>query len=589
MHFDDRLETVLRLPVNSKALARAQYRQLLDIIGSAQGNTEGPQIDSAYRKLAELAVTIPADERAEMLHPSLSRLRNPRLLAVLADGEPSIASAAIGTARLSEDDWLALIPALPVRARGILRHRRGLGPQIDMLLAQLGISDRGLPPADIDARSAVGEREDEEPLELVELAADEAPLDEPQQGAPTANNDRTAARTSEAENDIATLLKRIEEFSKTRREGPGPNIKQTDTPRLPPEDHVEESQTKRTAPVDFATDTVGRIFWANEAVAPMVVGLRLAPLNQDGALAAPADITRALRHRQPLRNVPVSISGAPAVSGDWQTDAAPRFDRNLGSFTGYSGRFRRPAEDLESSSLSDPGPVETDRVRQILHELRTPANAIQISAEIIQQNLFGPTPHEYRAIAAMIASDIAYVLAGFGELERLAKLEGSVIDAPEGTGDIAAVTGSIVDQLQAYTEKRESGFAFNPTENPIHVGIAEEEVERLVWRLLAALAGEAAPNERLVLSCAQVDDQAVLVAELPAALAARDDEALFRSDADADTVRRTLSAGVFGAGFSLRLARAEAKAASGSLKRDGNHLYLILPALTAHSAAHSQN
>jgi len=84
------------------------------------------------------------------------------------------------------------------------------------------------------------------------------------------------------------------------------------------------------------------------------------------------------------------------------------------------------------------------------------------------------------------------------------------------------------------------------------------------------------------------DDQAVLHVELPAALAARDDEAIFRTSASAKSITRTLSAGMFGTGFSLRLARAEAKAAGGSLKRDGNHLWLMLPALTARSAANEQ-
>jgi hypothetical protein len=60
---------------------------------------------------------------------------------------------------------------------------------------------------------------------------------------------------------------------------------------------------------------------------------------------------------------------------------------------------------------------------------------------------------------------------------------------------------------------------------------------------------------------------------LPARLAAEDD--LF-----AATVRGTkgsINAGLFGTGFTLRLARAEARAAGGDLKREGDTLELILP------------
>ena len=477
---------------------------------------------------------------------------------------------------------------MPVRARGILRHRRGLGPRIEGLLAQLGISDRGLPPAQNDARSAIDARVDEEPLELTNLAEIESPLDEPPPGTPMTGSDTAALQGAEHENDIGTLLRRIEEFSRTRREGPLLDSRRQDAPPLPLEYDNDENQAENVLSFDFATDAEGRIASADPAIAPMVVGIRLVASDQDGALTAPADAMATLRHRQPLRNIPVSISGAPAVGGNWQIDAAPRFDPKFGGFAGYAGRFRRPAAALASDAAPKTASPETDRIRQILHELRTPANAIQISAEIIQQNLFGPTPHEYRAIAAMIASDTAYVLAGFDELERLAKLEGNAIEIDAGTSDITAVTGMIVDQLQAYSAKRESGFAFKPEDTPIQIALVEMEAERLVWRLLAVLAGETAPNEQLALSCALEDDRAVLVAELPAALATHEDEALFQANAGGGATHRALSAGMFGTGFSLRLARAEAKAAGGSLKRDGHQLRLILPALTAHSAAHDQ-
>ena len=555
MHFDDRLETVLRLSATGKAFARIQYRQLLDILGSDEVEAGSPAIEAAYRRLDELSGTLPASERAAMLRPSLFRLRSPRLLACLADNEPAVASAAMAMAELSERQWLDLIPALPVRARGILRHRRGqLGPRIEMLLAQLGIGDRGLPPADA-------------PLELTDIV-------EPEGRAGDAALEPAIAGRAD---DIAMLLKRIENFSRARRER-APQAAYTDAPRLPLDDHDDLVQTARAAPFDFATDTRGRIVRAESAVAPMIVGMRIAASDGDGALNAPADIVSALRRRQPLRDVPVAIDGAPAISGDWRIDATPCFEPGTGSFSGYAGRFRRPCARLAADSPAPEAPGEADRIRQILHELKTPANAIQIAAEIIQQNLFGPTPHEYRAIAAIVASDIAYVLAGFDELERLARLEGNAIELDEGQSDVAHVAEATVDHLQAFTAKRQSGFSFSREEEPLRVTLSEAEAERLVWRLLAVLAGEAAPSEILELSCTRAEDEAVLAAQLPASLAARDEEALFRTGREFGSNPKAISAGMFGTGLSLRLARAEARAAGGSLKRDGNHLFLRLPA-----------
>lgn len=576
MQFDDRLETVLRLPPMGEAFARIQYRQLIDILGSIPGEARSPQIDRAYQRLEELSAAIPHIARAQMLRPSLSRLRSRRLLAMLAESEPSVASAAIGSAQMSEDDWLALIPALTVRARGILRHRRGLGSRVERLLAQLGVLDRGLPPADFSADEF---EEEEVPLELTDVAEQEIGPDTAVEHAADQVAGAETSEVSEPASEIARLLRRIEEFNRSRRARAEPIESRSDAPRLPLDDADMETSTARTAPFDFTTDTEGRISWADSQVAPMVVGMPLAEADGSGTLLAPTDRMVAMRQRQPIRNLPVSLATAPAVSGDWRMDAAPRFDRDTGGFRGYCGRFRRPA--AASGNGADMPSPESDRIRQVLHELRNPANAIQVSAEMIQQDVLGSASHGYRAIAALIASDIAYVLAGFEELERLARLESKAIAPAEGTGDLAAVTESVVEQLQDFTETRESGFAFTPPDRPIHTCIAEAELEPLVWRLLAFVAGETAPSERLALSCRMEDDDAVLAIELPAALAALGEDALFRGDTGGASSGRALSAGPFGAGFSLRLSHAEAEAAGGALKRDGNELRLTLPTPTA--------
>jgi two-component system, OmpR family, sensor kinase len=551
MHFDDRLETVLRQSIRGDSLARTQYRQLLDILGSLPEDAEGPQIDAAYNRLRELSAIIPAGERTQALSRPYARLRSPRLLAVLAEHEPAVASAAIGAARLTERQWLALIPSLPVRARGFLRNRRGMGARIERLLADLGISDRGLPPARWEAG-------DGDVLELVDAVPEDAP----------GLRAGLVAETAET-SDIGALLKRIEKFSQARRDAAA-GVRHEESPRLPLGDPSDEPPVVRTAPFDFAADTGGRILRADPEVAPMVVGMRLASSDSQ-ALAA------AIRQRQPLRGLRMSIVGAPAVSGEWQVDAAPHFDPQIGGFTGYAGRFRRPRNQAAGGTALAAEESPGDRLRAILHELRNPAQAIQFSAEMIQQSALGQTPHEYRAIAAMIASDIAYVLAGFDELERLAKLESGTLELETGASDLADVVQRVAAQLEAYTAKRESGFELGDVQPPVPAGLDEAEAERLVWRLLAVLAGEAAPNERLALACASTGGEALLTAQLPAALAQAEGDALFASAGRPVSAARTLSAGMFGSGFSLRLAREEAKAAGGSLQRDGNQLRLILP------------
>jgi hypothetical protein len=109
--------------------------------------------------------------------------------------------------------------------------------------------------------------------------------------------------------------------------------------------------------------------------------------------------------------------------------------------------------------------------------------------------------------------------------------------------------------------------------------MARAEAERLIWRLLATLSGSTAPNEVLRLRLRHRGDTVRLVLALPASLAWSDDDALLHSAPTAHP--SALAAGMFGTGFALRLAAAEAQAAGGSLDRREQKLRLSLPAATA--------
>jgi hypothetical protein len=226
---------------------------------------------------------------------------------------------------------------------------------------------------------------------------------------------------------------------------------------------------------------------------------------------------------------------------------------------------------------------EGDRLRQLLHELRTPVNAIQGFAEIIQQQLFGPAPHEYRALAAVIAADSARMLAGFEELDRYAKLDSGAIDLDSGECDLASSLAGAVARLQPTAQQAGPRLALTGPDCGFPVALAAVEAERLCWRLLSTLIGNAAPEEVLTVSIAAQagDGQAGGVQirlSLPQALAGLDDAALYH--AAALPAGQVLGMGMFGTGFSLRLAGAEARGAGGRLHREGGLLMLALPGLT---------
>lgn len=560
MHFDDRLATVLRLNGASPAIARIQYRQLVDLLGAATDAADSPALDLAFERLVQLGAKVPAAARATILGEAGLRLRNPRLVALLTQGEPAVAEAAIARADLTIEQWLDLAPALPLHARGAMRVRRDLGPVVEAQMARLGITERALPD-----QTAAAEAEP-----IAAPAAEPAP--------PAAKPaSRAAEPAAESITDIRDLVRRIEAFRRDRKPGTQPGAA-GDSPRLPLGDSHDEPG--RGGVCDFTTDAEGRIVWAGSSFAPLAVGLRLFAPHGDSLVTAGPSLELCFRRRLPLRGEAISILGAPAIAGAWLLDAVPQFDPAGGRFTGYAGRLRRPNGTARAGNNAAARTVnEGERIRQLLHELRTPVNAIQGFAEVIQQQLFGPTPHEYRALAATVASDAARMLAGFEELERLARIETGVLTPEPGEADLGAILAATIHRLEPFTESRSSGFRTTPANlQSLTVALDTGELERLVWRLLAALAGSAAPAEVLDLQIASRDGQALITLQLPASLAATEGEDLFRASTAASSA--ALSAGSFGTGFALRLTRAEARAAGGRLERSDSSLLLALPLLT---------
>lgn len=569
MFFDDRLATVLRQRATGEGSLRTQFRQLLDLLGKER--VHGPGADpsllaAAWLRMDALADAIPAPARAQMIREPGWRFRSPDLAAHLADHEPEVAAAALTRADLTSEDWTALIPRLPVRARGFLRLRRDLPLDVEALLERLGVHDRGLPmPA------AAPEAEPPAPARTpIPLR----PVDPPPAVAPTLTPARD--RDESGRTEISALVERIAQFRRERGDNP---LDLEQSPRLPlGEIPVRAPQT--VVSFGFAADSAGRIGWATNEVAPMVVGMRLFAVPADDAAGAAR--ARAFARRQPINGSTITLAGATAIAGDWIIDAEPRFSED-GHFTGYVGRLRRVPD--AAAAPSGPEAREADRIRQLLHELRTPVTAVQGYAEVIQQQLFGPAPHEYRALAAAIAADAARILAGFEELDRLARLETGAMRIAPGEADLAALVRRTAAQLDPVLGSQGAGIdpEFAATTQLI-VALDPEDAEALVWRLLASLGAACGAAERirvrlhpLIGGSGGSAGIAQLVCDLPAQLAGEDN--LFAATTRA--AESAINPGLFGTGFALRLARAEARAAGGSLTRNGSALELTLPLLTA--------
>ena len=317
MQFDDRLATVLRQKAGASAGARTQYRQLLDLLGRPQPGRDPSLLAAARLRLDSLADVISVRERAEIIREQGRRLSDPALVAHFAEAEPDIASATLSTARLTETQWLALIPELPVRARGFLRLRRDLPEKIDELLERLGVHDRALPlppepeplveqgtpdefvPETPPEPMMAGDNRDDDDEDIVDGEYTEVDDDisvepEPNNGAMSPGEVAAAAGAVAAgvsgakpapeaeekpQSEITALRKRIEAFQRAREEGEPrapreqPPADDGAAPTLPFTD--ESIRQEELTGFGFSTDTGGTIDWADSFAASRVMYLSL--------------------------------------------------------------------------------------------------------------------------------------------------------------------------------------------------------------------------------------------------------------------------------------------------------------------------
>lgn len=601
VHFDDRLATVLRQRAAGERAARTQYRQLLDLLGQRSDGMADALEESGWERLSNLSEQIPSRERAAILREGGWRFRNPSLILFLAEQEPDVAASALSAVELSPEDWVLLIPELPIRARGFLRLRRDLPQTAQDVLDRLGVRDRGLPRPGLPEMAEQGQPLEQyaDPLvpPVTEAQRLEARLDEPVEAGEHAERELSPSARSiagdgegepgglsngaappDADDSIGALVRRIEAFQKARRAGSAMMQTGTAEASVRRDDASctgaagEEERAALTS-FDFATDARGHIEWATPAAAPMLVGTAIRQWAQQDSGRGDAEF--AFVHRLPLRHVRLEITGASLVEGEWVLDAMPRFAEDGGSFRGYLGRCRRPVEvnPDRASAAQD----RADRLRQLLHELRTPVNAIQGFAEFIQQQMVGRTPHAYRALAAAIGSDSARILSGFDDLERLTRLEGGSAELAEGSSELHDKLAATVRQLRPTLQARGAGFDLVIRAVDTLVPLSPLDAELLLWRVVASIAAGARDGEIVEIELQGQERKVALSCDLPRDLRERDD--LFATDFRLDD--DTLSPGVFGAGFALRLARAEARAVGGDLRREGGRLILTLPTASA--------
>ncbi|WP_019515037.1 sensor histidine kinase [Sphingomonas sp. Mn802worker] len=553
MRFDDSLKTVLAADVSTSFGARAAFRQLTDLIARGRAVAD----DALIARLSTIGENVPVATRAAVARGLALADPPARLVALFAADDPEVAAAVLRVARLTPEDWDALIPRLSPMGRSVLRQRADLPPSAVRALETMGRTDFALsdqrPSTQTDAVPVAAAA----PTAVAAVARPVADITALTSASPV---DQTAAPGERFE--IADLVHRIEEFQRGR------NVPS-------PLSLADEAQV---ASFRFESDADGIVRWIDSAPRGAVIGTHLAHAGVartgvDGVAAG------AFRKRAAFSDARLVVAGNSPLGGDWRIAGVPVFEQSSGRFMGYRGSARRPRIE-EDAARTRPAPATTidargaDGLRRLVHELRTPTNAIAGFSELIERELLGPVPETYRERAAVIRSQVSGLIGAIEDLDMAARIEAAALDLRADVIALQPLLAQVADDLAPLAARRGATLLL-PEAVDARVAADPIAVERLLSRLTATMLSASAAGEALRVTVSTDAAELIHISiDRPAAFVGRDDLRLLHLDDQGDD---SDGAPLLGVGFALRLVRNLASQLGGHLLLEPTQLTVALP------------
>lgn len=589
MRFDDSLKTVLSADMESGFGAQSAWRQLIDLMGRGRIPADEPSL----ARLRLLRQAVPVEIRSASARALAFAKPPAALVGFFAEDTIAVAAPVLRTAQIPDEAWLALLPRLDPHGRALLRHRRDLPAAVARGLASFGPADFVLqydaPAAANDSAPMMPPEPDVPPIATDSRPSPPEPLPfETLLAAPTASDlppsdltasDRTAWEpaappeplpTPEGGYQIADLVARIDAFQRQRE----PAV----SPSSPPEPVGAPTSFR------FDTDSLGVIRAVDGVARGALIGASLAFGAPQGDVRIDAVINGALRQRQRFAGARLDIGGRSDAAGNWRVTGTPQFDAATGRFTGYAAVARRPRSDEDVGHA--PRKAASDSLRQLVHELRTPTNAIAGFAELIEAQLLGPVSAIYRQHATTIRDQASSLIGAIEDLDTAARIEGKALDLRTGPVAIEPMLTRIAQDLEPLATLRGTALDIHPMGD--HAALADDRaVERLLSRLLAALTAAAVSGERIDIAEAPAPaGQVAICFARPQSLGTGGEDALLSIDGDTPAHAEIEGgAPLLGTGFALRLARNLAHELGGELIFGEHLLTLRLPAASDEAAA----
>ncbi|HLO19738.1 MAG TPA: hypothetical protein VK192_04510, partial [Sphingomicrobium sp.] len=361
VRFDDRLLTVLNQPAGDRHDVAVRWRQLVDLVARAGTNATSPTVGDALESIRADAGQVDESLRAAAARAVAALPLPLGLLEYFASDQLAVSAPVLAAATLEPWQWDSILGAADDETR---RFVETLHPEI-----------RPEPPVEHAGEHIIEHADrfsDEFTDELVEEAVEE-PIREPIRE-PIAIPVEEPAPAMPAPS-LHEVVQRIERRRRSRAMMRRGGL----APALP----------TSTSLFRWECGAGGEIAWVEGAPRGALIGRSIARArNGDGDHVDP-EVVRAFTVRAPFRDAALTVAGDGLVAGEWKISGVPAFDPADGRFRGYRGVALRELADSQVVEEAAQALADPDSLRELVHEIKTPLNAIIGFAEIIEGQYLG--------------------------------------------------------------------------------------------------------------------------------------------------------------------------------------------------------
>ena len=517
MRFDDRLATVLAQPAASPRDRAIRWRQLVDLVARSGGKGDPGLVSQAIAAIRADSAEVDESVRSATAR-AISGLQVPLpLLELFAGDRLTVAAPLLASADLDPDRIAALRASASPEVR----------PFLDSLVPPPAAA---LPPEPAPAEPPV-----------------QAPAEPPAQ----------APAEPEHVPSISEVVARIEKLRSSREQAASA---------------VKPAAAMPVSPSVFRWECNpgGEIDWVEGAPRGPLVGRSIATADLDEGVDD--CVERSFNVRAPFRDCVLELGEEGPLAGRWTISGVPAFAAGDGRFVGYRGVASREDDIGQAAAPAHSAYApDHDSLREMIHEIKTPLNAIIGFAEIIDGQYFGPAHSRYRERAAEIVANARSLLEAAEDLDFAARLQSARSQPGEGT-DLKAFLPGFFERLQERAVRQNILLQIDAGRASGRCALDPELAERLLRRFADAVLGAAA-GEALTFRVEQKGERCAVSISRPQTTVMASKEDLLDPEFTLGEGDRAL----LGLGFSLRLVNGLVGIAGGELEIGDEQFTLSLP------------